>query len=299
MQHNHHCIRKAGRGRGEFRFASRPGFTLVELLMVMLIISMLVALVSSAVWNAKVSATNARVTLEINQMAMKLRDRDANGGYPPDLQNWPDAEILVRLKQMFPKWNDTVNPPPAFLSDSNRLNRLDEAEQLVFFLGGYWDGNKMRGFNAHPRTPFLAVTGSPGEQRTPPHFDFVETRLFDRDGDTFPEYYPDLGSPVDAMPYVLFVARRAGRYEDYNNNPPIFGPSDSPGIIGTAVPLISSAGSGTDWVDSDSFQILCAGIDGDFGPLDALYFPSGRNYGNAHYDNLTSFARGTLGKSIP
>ena len=37
----------------------------------------------------------------------------------------------------------------------DQIHTLDEAEILVFWLGGRWDGVKMTGFNADPRAnPF-------------------------------------------------------------------------------------------------------------------------------------------------
>src|SRR4051794_40842684 len=62
----------------------RPGFTLVELLMVIVVIGMLAALLLPAIGNAVKSARNAAVTGEMNQLAQALADfKSKFGDYPP------------------------------------------------------------------------------------------------------------------------------------------------------------------------------------------------------------------------
>ena len=55
------------------------------------------------------------------------------------------------------------------------------------------------------------------------------------------------------------------------------------------------------WIKPNSFQLLCAGLDGVFGdttetlsPETAPVYPRGENYGVGQWDNLANFSTGTL-----
>jgi hypothetical protein len=55
-------------------------------------------------------------------------------------------------------------------------------------------------------------------------------------------------------------------------------------------------------MNATTFQIICAGQDGDFGALanDVKQFPTGLNYDIEDKDNITNFSAGkTLGDSLP
>jgi hypothetical protein len=54
-------------------------------------------------------------------------------------------------------------------------------------------------------------------------------------------------------------------------------------------------------VNETTFQIICAGQDGDFGTLGPIkIFPDGTNYTQADKDNITNFSNGrTLGDNLP
>jgi prepilin-type N-terminal cleavage/methylation domain-containing protein len=102
-----------GRGR-------RAGFTLVELLTVILIIGMLVALVSMAAMKAITTARNAQITTEVDLLdaAMQTYKNDTGGAYPPDCtllstpangapqpQDYTNRQnrILAHLRKAFPR----------------------------------------------------------------------------------------------------------------------------------------------------------------------------------------------------
>ena len=70
--------RRPGEGRGP------RGFTMVELLAVILILAVLIALLLPALNGALKTARNAAVGAEINQLAQALASFKANyGDYPP------------------------------------------------------------------------------------------------------------------------------------------------------------------------------------------------------------------------
>src|SRR5438067_5452747 len=68
----------------------RSGFTLVELLVVILILSILVALLVPAIWKAVVTANEARVTGEINSMGQSL------ASFRTKFSDLPPSRIILR-----------------------------------------------------------------------------------------------------------------------------------------------------------------------------------------------------------
>src|SRR5438046_580324 len=142
--------------------APRGGFTLVEVLMVILIISMLIALLMNAVQAARLSAVKASIKIDVNELVTALEAFKAKyGAYPPD-RNWTDDEYRTFLRRALPRYN----PQAGIDVTIAQLKLLDEAESLVFWLGGRWDGAHMTGFPADPNPkPDLFVAG--GQRTTP------------------------------------------------------------------------------------------------------------------------------------
>jgi prepilin-type N-terminal cleavage/methylation domain-containing protein len=280
--------------------SSRRGFTLVELLMVILIITMLISLLVPAVNAARVRGIETSIQQQIEVLSVGLESfKTTYGAYPPD-PNWSDAEVATFLRRAWPRYAWTQ-------SDINQIKSLDHAEILVFWLGGRWDGAKMTGFNAELRAnPFSA-----GAQRTQP-FQFDETRLADvvPRNNNFPEYYPPNFRPSETRPFVYFAARpketsnptKSLYCAGNTTNVPIYVDPREPGPnppydLGYAVPYqIPSTQSGVKrFVKEESFQIICAGIDGHYGAgsVDRFY-PDGRGFDLGDKDNLTNFAKTRL-----
>ena len=85
----------------------RSGFTLVELLVVIGIISVLAALITPAVFNARLSARRAVIKSEIEMLHMSIMNyRNENGSYPPcvqfDTKKPPNNVAVKHLRRMFP-----------------------------------------------------------------------------------------------------------------------------------------------------------------------------------------------------
>lgn len=248
-------------------------FTLVEMLVVVVIIGMLASLITGAVQRAMHRARIARVAMEINQLEMALKAY--NQKYGEDPPDFTDPAVVPRhLARAFPRY-DASTWQADLKAAGVDVSTLDPGSAVVFWLGGLPAGDgskKLLGFSANPKNPF-----DNSASRRPPLFDFDARRLkLDNDGAL--RYYPDIGSGQNA-PYVYFRSRN-GRYGDAH-------------VWGQARPYFDAETN--DWVNPDSFQIISAGFDGQFGTTTdggEPVYPVGTNYGEAQYDNITNFSEG-------
>jgi len=119
----------------------RRGFTLVEMMIVIMIIGILMAIAVPAVNRAMTTGKETAIRLEINALSQAVeRYMQKYGDYPPDASSW---EVLERhMRRVFPRMS------PQDFSLLTQLTRqrgtptfsyvaMDRAEALVFFLGGF------------------------------------------------------------------------------------------------------------------------------------------------------------------
>lgn len=168
------------------------------------------------------------------------------------------------------------------------LETLDPAETLVFWLGGFPTPidhttkkpiatHKLFGFHRDTDDPFKRdppqVESSHSYYRTDPIYQFNETRLIDNDRDGWWEYMPY--PPRDGGPTAPYVYFDAQTYVETTKDRKQLGNCFYPHDValaeqwGTAIPYLwlnpaSIAGGG--WAKPDHFQIICAGLDGLYGP---------------------------------
>ncbi|HEY4760363.1 MAG TPA: prepilin-type N-terminal cleavage/methylation domain-containing protein [Thermoguttaceae bacterium] len=312
------------------------GFTLVEMLVVVLIIGILAGLISAAAVQARKRAKVAAIGMEISQLSLALTNYKTQfGEYPPDFFNIGTDEskaiVLRHVTRAFPrfvfppsattiaqKWqflhdeiNTTTNPPV----DINAIT-LDPSTALRFWLGGMPDAQgRPIGFSKDPAHPFDTINTP--TSRIGPFFDFDPGRI-QTDG----TYYPP-GIPTGSgQPYVYFRAETGQKYDSSGNL--VHGeyyvqlPVNSSNfktiaLITTVRPYWDDRVSG--WVNNTSYQILCCGLDGAFGQENV--YPSGRIPAGApsdvigtdspsfpagnfdHLDDQTNFAHGTIGDDLP
>ncbi|MFG0263132.1 MAG: type II secretion system protein, partial [Novipirellula sp. JB048] len=114
-----------------FGFSSRPGFTLVEILVVITIIGILTAIAIPAINNAVRSARQTAIRMEINSLEQAVEKyREKYGDYPPDFS---DVDVVTRhYRKIFPR----ISANDLALVTSGDIDR---AEALVWALGGYSD----------------------------------------------------------------------------------------------------------------------------------------------------------------
>jgi len=139
---------------------------------------------------------------------------------------------------------------------------------LVFFLGGLQQGGACYGFSSNPTNPMQAPTA--GEVRRGPFFDFNATRLISGYGG-----YLDI---YGVQPYAYYST--TGTINSYN-----------PGDCSLTSPYFYSAGN---YVKPDSFQIISAGANMQFGPGGQWTPGSSPAVGTAGGDDIANFSTGRL-----
>jgi prepilin-type N-terminal cleavage/methylation domain-containing protein len=293
---------------------SAGGFTLVELLVVIAIISVLVSLLVVALGVARASVQEAAMVTEVNSLSQALRAMKTNHqtDFPPDfsLFNSPLSQqqaIDQFLSRIFRYRNPQTDVPrqPGGGPQPDSLQFLDPAEALYFWL---------RGFTNDPQNPlFGPMATNPDLVERTPVFEFDKTRLMDKDNDGWLEYYPRF---AQERPYVYYV-----HYNYLANFAKV--PADLVYNVGTTNgtqlpaprPYLATLASvepdpaiKAHYAAPDMFQIICAGMDNDFGLqfgnsnlVDYLPFsyPAGPYPDKAHKDNITSFAEETLEDAMP
>ncbi len=179
----------------------RSAFTLVELLVVIGILAILAALITPAIFQARVSARNAAIKAEIDMLHMAVMNyKNEYGSFPPCFSvAGTSGPAATHAKRLFPR----STPNPDSRSPENAVVR--------------W----LRGYSSDPTDPFGA-----GRKKM---FDFDESRVTSAD-----EYHP---SGKAGSPYVYIDAGNY-RYDDDGNpvTPEILQPFTVGGNTYTADP---------------------------------------------------------------
>lgn len=260
------------------------GFTLVELLTVVVIIGILAGLITAAAIRARNRAKIAVMVMETEQLDMALKAyKEKFGDYPPDFTD--EAAVLRHLRRAFPRC------PASNYPDFSDASQYNPATALVYWLGGPHDPTvdpavappKLLGFSADPTNPFDLTSAS----RIPAFFDFNRERLAYLNG--MPVYRPDTGVASNSAMYVYMRARSGGVYDPATQS------FVSPYADETIRPYFNTQLD--EWVNPKTFQLISAGLDGLFG--EGNQYPAGEDYTEGNYDNVTNFSKGTLEDRMP
>ncbi len=233
------------------------GFTLIEIMVVIVIISILAAILVPVLGNITRRARETAVKVEITSLENAIADFRTRFGVDPPSHihvyeqaaqwnaNPADRGTITRIwpRFLFAKNRDLDLDGSAGEADPDSDNEagihLSGSECLVFFLGGMTAFDQagkpyMTGFSRNPADPLqrpLVV----GESRDGPFYEFETARLVDIDnypttgsisgGDRFPEYIDTLSNQT--APY-LYLSSYGGRgylpedcwvYNPHVNNP--------------------------------------------------------------------------------
>ena len=310
------------------RTTDKLGFTLIEVLVVIVILAILIALLMPVISSGATRAREAQVKTEIQQLETSLNsfrsnhsdvvppsrlllfekgDATANGWFTTGANAAEAQRSRMIVGKIWPQFDFTLERDINGDGDTDDTLTLTGAECLVFFLGGMrnWDnsqtpheGLEVIGFAKNPANPFSRTDNN----RFTPDFEFDTGRLVDVDGDQVSEYLDPLSGQTAPYLYVsgsyggysLNAAQRAAGTDDLD----VFPNGQTNNRNMKDIYRQGSAAASPAW-NGKSFQLLSAGMDfeygqgGEYDPARAasLLKTSARI---AEQDNLTNFHGGRL-----
>lgn len=313
---------RAPRHRRPFR-NRRAGFTLIEILAVIIVIAILLSLLAPAVMSAMRRVRITGVRTEISQLETAIGKFKATYGMEPpsyivlqeSATGWaadPTSRAIIRT--LWPQYDFTSNIDINGNSTTTDVITLSGPECLVFFLGGPNVLNTpgttpanmgaCRGFSKNPAFPFDRTSAT----REGPLFEFLPGRFKDLDSDGFPEYLDPL--PSQSLPYLYYSAYDGAGYNSSNS-------AEFTTVGALTEPYRQGIAATAPYFKPNGFQIISPGYDRQFGFGGAYVTtgtdrtPSGTNV-SAQYpnsfstspptasqrvfeaDNITNFVEGTL-----
>jgi prepilin-type N-terminal cleavage/methylation domain-containing protein len=278
----------------------RHGFTLIELMVVIVILAILATLVTRAVSSAIGRAKEAAIKLELDQLAGAIESYKAKyGTYPPG-QGGPNV-LRNHVQSLFPR---------ALAEDLNTLpGNLTPAEILWFCV---------RGYTSDPQRPVDFFNENVKRDQ---FTNFDTGRLVETPTSPWrwrPGMTPTTGLRVQQarrLSYVPVTSKEVGERRPY-----VYFDCSRPTFYSPQIQAFSSRDGDTvrpyrkpdrannfPFINAGKFQIVSAGLDDNYGEdipqpneeENHKMYPDGFNYSNGDSDNLVNFSERNLENSKP
>ena len=251
----------------------RGGFTLVELLAVIMIIALLAGLVTPAVMRARNSARNAAIKAEIDMLHMAIMNyKNEYGSFPPSNGVVGSTNAAYNhVKRHFARATDPALPGLPL------AGTVIPSTALLSWLGGYTDDpsdplalmntslTRKRLFDFdRARTDTTGLVYFPSGKKGSPYIYINSSSytLLDSGTSTAQGWPPKAPTPASSFTF------KAGQ-DTVTISPGTYYPLHLPDPA--AASLVASLQTGTmPYFNADTFQILCAGQDEEFGTDDDL-----------------------------
>ena len=238
------------------------GFTLTEVLVVALIIGILLALVSAAVFPALDSAKEFAIYSEAANLSMAMESFKAQYGATPPSDLSDSTAVNNFFSRAFPRVDTSALD---LASAGANTSEFDPGNALVFWLVGF-SGDPSNPFSDHDKR-------MSGADMSAAFYEFDTDRL--GTNSNIVRYFPALpGGEYDTAD-----ATRAFLYFDRSAYSKPYTPPSST----TAFNAYKNSGGA--YYSPQSFQIIQAGLDGNLGTGTSL---------STEDDNIGSFASGTV-----
>lgn len=250
----------------------RSGFTLVELLVVIAIITVLAALITPAVFQARRTGKIAVIKAEIDLLHMAMMNyKNEYGSFPP----W-QANATNHLSRLFPRCSTTGiqasllsyqkdRPFGVYVDNFNNRQRwtlpqiaVGRSNAFVCWLSGY---------TKNPTQPVVDVADLTGLD--PYYRSGSSGTIIDIGGPTGAVSPPTLAPRTALMEFDRSRIDNNLQYHprDLGQSPYLYIPSSLYSSTGSIAELNPVTGS---YYNLDTFQILCAGLDETWGTEDDL-----------------------------
>ncbi len=277
----------------------RNGFTMIEVMVVIVILAILIGLLLPALSSARLRVRQTQVRTEISQLENAIgnfknrfgveppsritlwEDPTANNGCATSTPNQNAIESLAILRQMWPAFDATASTLRDWDGDGTATGgpfTLTQGECLVFFLGGMPTSSSVGGTNLFTLSGFSKNPADPtikGGTREGPFYEFKNDRFTDFGTTGFPEYKDPL--PGQTQPYLYYSSYDGSGYREmFKNVTPDYFATVASGlpilayrqgsIVATPASTATALPTQTSPFKSKSFQIISPGLDHKYGP---------------------------------